>query len=83
MDFLKRKDRKTNTNTSDQTYLTCTFRPNYQKVPKLVRKNWDILSRSATTKELYRSDLRVGYKRPKKPKRHVSPDKNRLSPKQN
>ena len=49
----------------NETYLTCTFRPNYQKAPKIVKKNWDILARSATTKETHRSNLRVGYKRPK------------------
>ena len=49
----------------NETYLTCTFRPKYQKAPKIVKKNWDILARSATTKETHRSNVRVGYKRPK------------------
>ena len=61
-DLIKKKVR-TNTDNNENTYMSCMFRPNYQKVPKLVKNNWDILARSATTKDLHRTSLRIGYRR--------------------
>ena len=56
---LKKKEKNNDDPATQETYLTCTFRPNYQKVPKLSKKNWDILARSSTTKDLQRNKLRI------------------------
>ena len=64
-ELIKKKTKAENLEKKNETYLTCTFRPNYQKVPKIVKKNLNILARSATTKELHRSQLKIGYKHPK------------------
>ena len=37
-DLIKKKEKTNDKNTEDNTFLTCTFRPHYQKVPKLVKK---------------------------------------------
>ena len=64
-ELIKKKEKQNRNPQEENTFLTCTFRPNYQKVPKLVKKNWDILARSATTKNLHRTHLKIGYRRPK------------------
>ena len=65
--LLKKKEKTNDDPATQDTYhkITCTFRPIYQKVLKLIKKNWDILARSSTTKDPHRNKLRIGYKRPK------------------
>ena len=86
-DLIQKKDKTIKENNAKDnkknTFLTCTFRPKYQKVPRLVKKNWDILARSATTKELHRSMLKVGYKRPKNLKEMLVRAKTNYHPDQN
>ena len=52
--LLKKKEKTNDDPVTQDTYLTCTFRPIYQKVLKLIKKNWDILARSSTTKDPHR-----------------------------
>ena len=56
----KEKNEKT-----ERVFLTATYREGYQYVPKKVKKNWDILARSSTTKNLHRADLMIGYRKPR------------------
>ena len=63
--LLEKKIKVDDKNMNNNLFLTCTFRPNYQKIPTLVKKNWDILARSCTTKDLHTKDLKIGYRRPK------------------
>ena len=49
----------------EKIFLTTTFRPNYSKLNKLVKKNWENLSQSHSTRPLQRMQLVSGYKRPK------------------
>ena len=63
--LLKKKEKNNDDPATQDTYIICTFSLNYQKVPKLSKRNWDILARSSTTKDLHRNKLRISYKRPK------------------
>ena len=59
------KPKEPNPGNLDTTYLVNTFRPCKNSLTETIRKNWDILGRSKTTKSLYRSNLVTSYKRPK------------------
>ena len=45
-------------------FLTTSFNPEFQELGNLVRKNWDLLKRSAATKILAETKVVVGYRRP-------------------
>ena len=62
--LLVRKVKK-ESDTKDKIFLTTTYREGNQHVPKIVRKNWDILARSCTTKKIHRADLMMGYRKPR------------------
>ena len=55
----------------ERIFLTTTFRPNYHKLEKIVKRNWDNLSQSYTTRGIQRMDLVTGYKRPKNLRDHL------------
>ena len=62
--LLKPKDKSKETD-SNKTFLVQTFRPCKDSLTETVRKNWEILGKSKTTKNLYRSELTCSYKKPK------------------
>ena len=64
---LLNKGPKQNEKTSMENtiVLTTTYRLGSQMVPKVVKNNWDILSRSCTTKNMFRKNVLTSYKRPK------------------
>ncbi len=45
--------------------LLTKYYPNFDPITKMVKRNWGILKRSSTTKELSKSRLIVGYRRTK------------------
>ena len=49
----------------DITALTTMYIPQFNVLPQIVKKNWDLLRRSSTTKKLADSKLIISYKRPK------------------
>ena len=57
----KKKDKKE----QERIFLTTTFRPQYNKMQKIVKRRWDELGESCTTRGLQRMDLVVGHRRPK------------------
>ena len=56
----------------DQSLIT-TYHPSDHTLRNLVRKNWDILGQSEQTSPLHKKKLTVGYRRPKKLARYLSP----------
>lgn len=72
--MFSKSDTQTDAQTEDKSgdreiennifHMTC-FRPNYNKTTQILRKNWDTLSRSNTTKHLDETKLLFCYKRPK------------------
>ena len=44
--------------------LVTTYLPEFQELPKIVKRNWQLLERSSTTKKLSDCKLVVSYKRP-------------------
>ena len=63
-ELLKAKD-KTDQKDTETVFLTTTYREGYQFVPKIIKSNWDILAHSCTTKDVHRSNLKIGYRKPK------------------
>ena len=53
------------TKNGDKIFITTTFRPCKNSITDVIRKNWEILGRSKTTKNMYRSTLITSHKRPK------------------
>ena len=51
--------------------LTTTYHQGEQYVPRTMKKNWDILARSCTTKGMYRNKLLTGYRKPKSLHNHL------------
>ena len=51
--------------------MTATYWEGYQFVRKIIKSNWDILACSHTTKDIHRSTLRIGYKKPKDLKNYL------------
>ena len=60
-----------NKNKNDKIILTTTFRPHTQKLPKLIKENWEMLGRSCTTRNIYNKNFQTSYKRPKNLKDHL------------
>ena len=44
--------------------LVTTFHPTFNNLNKIVRKNWDILSHSSKTRDIFQKDLLVSLRRP-------------------
>ena len=56
----------TTTNQPNQPFvLTTQYSPHYTALQETVRKNWDLLTRSSTTKRLAETKIVTGYRRPK------------------
>ena len=68
---------------SDRTFLITTYRGDTKYVPNIVRKNWDILARSSTTRSVHRSTLINGYRRPKNLRDYLVRAKTDYNPNQN
>ena len=66
---IKREDllkEKTDTIEADQVIsVVTTYTPQCNELPTLVKKNWGIVQRSSTTKNLAKKRLVVAYRRPK------------------
>ena len=45
--------------------LITTYNPGFNGLKEVVKKNWDILGRSCTTREIHRRDLLPAFRRPK------------------
>ena len=44
--------KKSQSEEQERIFLTTTYREGYQYVPKIVKRDWDILARSSTTKNI-------------------------------
>ena len=60
----KQKKQKENEE-KEKLFLISTYREGYQYTNKIVKKNWDVLARSSTTKHFHRADLMMGYRKPR------------------
>ena len=63
-ELLKPTDRAA-TQPAKKTYRTTTYNPAYNGLRSQVRKTWDLLDRSSSTRHIYGMGLQVGYCRPK------------------
>ena len=61
-ELLTKKESVAKKDQPEKVFRTTTYRPGQQFI---VRKNWDILARSSTTRHVHQSELMIGYKRPK------------------
>ena len=48
-----------------KTYMTTTYNPAYDGLRSQVKKTWDLLDRSSSTRHVHGAGLQVGYCRPK------------------
>ena len=48
-----------------KTYMTTTYNPAYDSLRSQVKKTWDLLDRSSSTRHVHGAGLQVGYRRPK------------------
>ena len=49
----------------NNTYMTTTYNPSYNGLRTQVKKTWDLLDRSSSTRHIHAMGLQVGYRRPK------------------
>ena len=65
-ELLNKTTQKKNTNEDqNKIFMTAIFRPCKNSPTATVKQNWDLLSRSKTTKNIHRSKLTTSFKRPK------------------
>ena len=65
-ELLNKTTQKKNINEDKkEIFMTTTFRQCKNSLTATVKKNWDLLGRSKTTKDLHRSKLTTSFKRPK------------------
>ena len=48
-----------------KTYMTTTYNPSFDGLRTQVKKTWDLLDRSSSTRHIHTMGLQVGYRRPK------------------
>ena len=69
--LLQKRKRNKNASENDKVYLVNTYLQNHRGLPEVVRKNWEMLGRSISTKGVYNKRLISCYKRPKNLKDHL------------
>ena len=79
-DLLKHKPKAPKKDMENKTFVVQTFPPCDNSLTMTVKKNWEILGKSKTTKNLYRSDLICSYKRPKSIKDYLVRARTHLHP---
>ena len=65
------KDQNAHESETEKIYMTQTFRPCKNSLTETVKNNWQILGRSKSTKNIFRSTLITSFKRPKNIRDHL------------
>ena len=65
VDLLQPKGNQGSEKKESAIFLTTTYNPAYNGLPNQVRKTWDLLDRSSSTRDLHSLTLKVGLRRPK------------------
>ena len=63
-ELLKPADRSVS-HLPPKTYMTTTYNPSFDGLRTQVKKTWDLLDRSSSTRHIHTMGLQVGYRRPK------------------
>ena len=63
--LLEKTETQTKDKIEDKIFVTTTFRPCKKSITEVIKKNWELLGRSKTTKNMYQSTLVTSHKRPK------------------
>ena len=64
VDLLQPKGNQGSEEKESAIFLTTTYNPAYNGLPNQVRKTWDLLDRSSSTRDLHFLTLKVGLRRP-------------------
>ena len=64
-ELITPKTKQPETEQNDNLYFVNTFRPCKNSLVDTIKRNWDILGRSKSTKNIHRSTLITSFKRPK------------------
>ena len=65
LDLLQPRRKQDGEEKDSAIFLTTTYNPSYNGLPNQVRKTWDLLDRSSSTRDLHSLTLKVGLRRPK------------------